>query len=224
LASTLVSLSAFYATSGQLKQAQATEEASLDLLRAISPAKSLKAASPPQALHVLYLRHRSSLLSIHLAEVLFALQSPTATSMRWLTAAAESSERVALALTGLPLIHPDAPLSTIPHPPSSEAPLLKSFTKSNSLNKPATSLLRDARRTAAEAWNLMGVLNEETEGPKPEKALQCYERALGWAGVSADRPGGVADPGEGILEAEWKVFWENYIRARDAVRKGQAKP
>jgi len=70
----------------------------------------------------------------------------------------------------------------------------------------------------------MGLLNEEAEGTKPEMALQCYERALGWAGVSADRPGGVADPGEGILEAEWKVFWANYVRARDAVRKGMAKP
>jgi tetratricopeptide (TPR) repeat protein len=220
LISTLVSLSAFYATSGQLKQAQAVEEASLDLLRTILPSNSLKSVSAPQALHALYLLHRSSLLSIHLAEVLFALRSPTPASLQWLTSAAESSEHVAFALTGLPRIHPDAPSSKIPHPPSSEAPLLNVFTKSNSLNKPATSLLRDARRTAAEAWNLMGILNEEREGSKPEKALQCYERALGWAGVSADRPGGVADPGEGILEAEWKVFWANYIRARDAVRKG----
>jgi tetratricopeptide (TPR) repeat protein len=224
LISTLVSLSAFYATSGQLREAQAVQESSLDLLQAITPPKSLKLVSAPQALHVLYLLHRSSLLSIHLAEVLFALRSPAPISLQWLTSAAQSSERVALALTGLPSIHPDAPLSKIPHPPSSEAPLLKVFTKSNSLNKPATSLLRDARRTAAEAWNLMGLLNEEAEGTKPEMALQCYERALGWAGVSADRPGGVADPGEGILEAEWKVFWANYVRARDAVRKGMAKP
>ena len=223
LVSTLVSLSAFYATSGQLKQAKAFEESSLDLLQTITPTNSLKVASPPQALHVLYLLHRSSLLSIHLAEVSFALRSPTPISLQHLSSAAESSERVALALTGLPRIHPDAPLSQIPHPPSSEAPLLKAFTQSNSLIKPATSLLRDARRTAAEAWNLMGLLNEETEGTKPEKALQCYERALGWVGVSADRPGGVADPGEGILEVEWKLFWANYVRARDAVRKEQVK-
>jgi tetratricopeptide (TPR) repeat protein len=224
LISTLVSLSAFYATSGQLKLAQAVEEASLDLLRSITPPNSLQSASAPQALHTLYLLHRSSLLSIHLAEVLFALRSPTPASLQRLSSAAESSERVALALTGLPRIHPDAPLSNIPHPPSSEAPLLKVFTKSKSLKTPATSLLRDARRTAAEAWNLMGILNEDMEGSKPEKALQCYERALGWAGVSGNRPGGVADPGEGISEAEWKVFWENYVRARDAVRREQAKP
>lgn len=224
LISTLVSLSAFYATSGQLEQARAVEEASLDLLRSITFPNSLQSASAPQELHTLYLLHRSSLLSIHLAEVLFALRSPIPASLERLSGAAESSERVALALTGLPRIHPDAPSSDIPHPPSSEAPLLKVFTKSKSLNTPATSLLRDARRTAAEAWNLMGILHEDTEGSQPEKALQCYERALGWAGVSGDRPGGVADPGEGISEAEWKVFWANYLRARDAVRRGKAKP
>jgi hypothetical protein len=70
----------------------------------------------------------------------------------------------------------------------------------------------------------MGILNEEMEASTPEKALECYERALGWIGVSADRPGGVADPGEGVLEVEWKVFWANYVRARDAVRKRQDKP
>lgn len=223
LVSTLVSLSAFYATSGQLKQAQAVEEASLDLLRTITPPKSMKSASAPQALHALYLLHRSSLLSIHLAEVLFALRTPTTTSIDWLKKAAESSERVALSLTGLPRIHPDAPLSKIPHPPASEVPLLQLFTKSQSMKRPASSLLRDARRTAAEAWNLLGILNEEGDISHPEKALECYERALGWAGVSADRPGGVADPGDGILEVEWKVFWANYVRARDMVRKGKEK-
>jgi tetratricopeptide (TPR) repeat protein len=220
LISTLVSLSAFYATTGQLKQARAVEEASLDLLLSITPPKSDKSASAPEALHSLYLLHRSSLLSIHLAEVLFALRSPTSASLERLASAAESSERVALTLTGLPHIHPDAPSSKIPHPPSSEAPLLKEFTKST-LNKPAISLLRDARRTAAEAWNLMGMLNEEMDS---SNALQCYERALGWAGVSANRPGGIADPGAGVLEVDWKVFWANYVRTRDALRKKQAKP
>lgn len=218
LISTLVSLSAFYATSGQLKQAQAFEESSLDLLRTITPPKSQKLASAPEALHVLYVLHRTSLLSIHLAEVLFGLRSPTSTSLQHLASAAEASERVALALTGLPSIHPDAPLSQIPHPPASESSLMNIFTRAPSLSKPAASLLRDARRTAAEAWNLMGILNEQTEGTQPEKALECYERALGWAGVSADRPGAVADPGEGILETEWKVFWANYVRTRDVVR------
>jgi len=44
------------------------------------------------------------------------------------------------------------------------------------------------------------------EGSKPEKALQCYERALGWAGVSGNKPGGVADPGEGISRRNGRCF------------------
>jgi len=87
------------------------------------------------------------------------------------------------------------------------------------MSKPAKSLLRDARRTAAEAWNLIGILKEGSKKPDMEGALDCYERALGWAGVTKERAGGVGEAGEGILEAEWKVLWGNYIRAREAVRK-----
>lgn len=225
LTSALVSLSAFYATSGQLHQAQAVEEASLELLKSIGSLDSQKpSSSPPETLHALYLLQRSSLISIHLAEVLFTQHKPLNTTIKWLSAAAESSERVAFALTGLPLIHPDAPESKIPHPPSSEKSLLPAYSRSHSMRKPASSLLRDARRTAAEAWNLLGILNEEVDSSKPEKALECYERALGWAGVAADKSGGIGEPGEGILESEWNILWGNYVRVRDAVHKRVAKP
>lgn len=224
LISTLVSMSAFYATTGQLRQAQAIEESSLDLLRSIRQPQSLESAPPPQALHALYILHRSSLLSIHLAEVLYALRNKQPTSMEWLARAAESSERVALALTGLPLIHPDAPHSTIPHPPSSETPLIPAYAKSRSMHKPAKSLLRDARRTAAEAWNLMGLLVEATEASgSQQQALECYERAVGWAGIAHGRAGGVGKAGEGILEAEWKVLWNNYVRVRNVVKERTSK-
>ena len=53
-----------------------------------------------------------------------------------------------------------------------------------------------------------------------EKALEYYERALGWAGVSGDRAGGIGKAGEGTLESEWKTLWSNYVRARNAVKKG----
>ncbi|GJE95142.1 hypothetical protein PsYK624_113230 [Phanerochaete sordida] len=222
--SLLVSLSAFHATSGQLRQAQAIEEKSLQLLRAIPQPESLEAASPPQALHALYVLHRSSLLSIHLAEVLYALRKKPVASMEYLTRAAESAERVALTLTGLPPIHPDAPSSKIPHPPSSETALISAYTKSASMRKPARSLLRDSRRTAAEAWSLMGVLSESSDAPgSQEKALECYERALGWVGVNADGPMGIGKAGEGILEAEWRVLWDNYVRVRTAVQGEQKK-
>jgi len=220
LASTLVSLSAHYATTGQLRQARVMEESALNLLRSVKQPDSIESATPPQGLHALYILHRSSLLSVHLAEVLYALKEKPATSIQWLARAAESSERVALALTGLPLIHPDAPESKIPHPPSSETPLIPDYAKSLSMSSPAKSLLRDARRTAAEAWNLMGILIESTKAKgSAEKAFECYERALGWAGVAADRAGGIGKAGEGTLEAEWRALWANYVRTRDATRK-----
>lgn len=224
LISALVSLSAHYATSGQLRQAQAVEEASLELLRSVSQPPSIRSTSPPQALHALYILHRSALLSIHLAEVLYALKARSVRSTQWLYQAAESSERVALALTGLPQIHPDAPQSKILHPPSSETPLLSEYAKSVSMGKPAKSLLRDSRRTAAEAWSLLGLLAEGTKAPgSMERALECYERALGWAGVAADRAGGIGKAGEGTLQSEWNLLWNNYVRARNAVRKEESK-
>lgn len=222
LASTLISLSAYYSTSGHLKQAQHVQESGLDLLRSIPSPSKISSVSPPQALHSLFLLHRSSLLSIHLAEVLYALRTAPEQSIQWLARAAESSERVALALAGLPFTHPDAPGSVIPHPPASEASLVPVYMKSNAMRKIAKSLLRDARRTAAETWNLMGILKEgEKDGT--ERALECYERALGWAGVAADRSGGIGEPGEGTPETEWKVLWNNYVRVREATRKQTEK-
>lgn len=225
LVATLVSLSAHYATTGQLRPAHLLQESAIDLIRSIPMPSSFATTSPPQTLHALYLLHRSSLLSVHLAEVLYALHAAPATSISWLQNAAASSERVALALTGLPAVHPDAPGSRIPHPPASEKPLLPAFVASASLRRPASSLLRDARRSAAEAWNLIGVLTEgEGKKDSPEKALECYERALGWAGVAADRVGNIGEAGEGVLEVEWKLLWTNYVRARDALRSKPGSP
>ena len=216
LASALVSLSAFYATSGQLRQAQSLEESALDLLRSIRLPSS---TSAPQTLHSLYILHRSSLISVHLAEVLHALKNPPAESIKWLSQAARSSEQVAFTLAGLPTIHPNASGSKVPHPPSPHAPLLPEYSKPLSLKKPAKSLIRDARRSAAEAWNLLGVLHEGKGDVKSlQTALDCYERALGWAGVTASGDG---KSGEGILEVEWNALRGNHSRVREALR---AKP
>ena len=221
LASALVSLSAYYATSGQLRQAQAVEESALDLLRSIRSPDASSPSSPPQTLHALYILHRSSLISTHLAEVLYASKNPPSQSMKWLSLAAQSSERVALALAGLPTSHPNAPGSKVPHPPSPDAPLLPEYSKSISMKKPAKNLLRDARRSAAEVWNLLGMLHENKEDANLQTALDCYERALGWAGVATHGMGGGVKTGEGILETEWKVLLRNYSRVREAL---QLKP
>ena len=154
-----------YATTGQLRQAQTVQNASLTLFSGVQQPESLQSASPAETLHALYTLHRLSLLSIHHAEVLYALRKKGESPLEWLTRAASSAERVALTLTSLPPIHPDAPQSQIPHPPSSDAPLTTSYTKIISLRKPSTSLLRYARRTAAEALNLSVVLLEQSESP-----------------------------------------------------------
>ena len=99
---------------------------------------------------------------------------------------------------------------------------MPAYANSVSMKQPAASLLRDARRTAAEAWSLMGILTEGSGAPNSmQRALECYQRALGWAGVAADRAGGIGKAGEGTLEAEWMALWSNYLRARDRVRSEQ---
>ncbi|KAF9451029.1 hypothetical protein P691DRAFT_808874 [Macrolepiota fuliginosa MF-IS2] len=218
LSSTLVSLSAFYAKSGQYRKAESIEERALGVLRAIRPPDSLASATPPQALHALFLLQRSSILSVHLAEVLYAQRRPTIMSMQWLTSAAESSERVARALTGLTLVkseefHSKNPLS---HP--LEQRLLTSYSSSRSMKPVAEGLLRDARRTAAEAWNLMGVLHEARENAK--SALECFERAVEWAGSPSSEADGGKEAAEGIPDADWKMFWNNYQRVK---RQGESE-
>ncbi|KAL4067620.1 hypothetical protein V8B97DRAFT_1949822 [Scleroderma yunnanense] len=217
LASALVSLSAYYSTSHRLKEAQELQHAALSLLRSI-PAPTNITASPPHLLHVLYMLHRSSLISIHLAEVLYATRSPHESSLNHLCKAAESAEQIALSLSGRTLRSTGQGAQI---PPAGTS-LMQAFTKSNTMRKPAKALLRDARRTAAEAWKLMGILSERDSMPK---ALDCYERALAWAGVPVDGPEGSHRPGEGIPEGEWKVLWSNYVRAREEVRsQGSAIP
>ena len=140
--------------------------------------------------------------------------------MKWLSQAAQSSEQIAFTLAGQPAIHPKAPNSKIPHPPSPHAPLLPEYSKSPSLKKPAKSLIRDARRSAVEAWNLLGVLHERKGDLRSLQAsLDCYERALGWAGVATSGDG---KTGDGVLEVEWKALQGNFNRVRDALHAKSA--
>ncbi|KAK2466922.1 hypothetical protein APHAL10511_001180 [Amanita phalloides] len=207
LTNTLVSLSAFYAASGQLTEAQRVQESTLNLIRSIPSPES--PSSPAQLLHTLYLLHRSSLLSIHLAEVLHAQKQPSFTSIQWLTSAAESSERVAYALTGLPI---DGFHRCNPVPQAQGKELINTYKSSHTMNKMASNLLRDASRTAAEAWHLIGILHESARGPSSDKALKCYERAVEWAGKTTPQSDKVA--ADGTLEADWKTIWSNYHRLK----------
>lgn len=210
MASVLVSLSAHHAKTGALPDAQAIEESALRLLRSISSPDSLSSATPPQSLHSLYILQRSSLLFIHLAEVLYARQHSSPSSMQCLASAVESSERVAFALTDLPLYPSE---NSIPKVSIPQQQLIRQvFCSSRSMNDAARNLLRDARRTAAEAWNMMGILYETRQGDNSKAAFECYERAISWAGVddaATDRR--AADD---TLEVDWRVFWGNYSRLK----------
>lgn len=210
LISILVSVSAFYATTGQLKRAREVEALSLDLIRSIKQPESFPSSSPGEALHDLYILHRSSILSIHLAEVEHGLRSSPETSIQWLTNAAESSERVAFALseaTGRDSRRA-IPLSTM-----TCSPLIAPYSGSASMQRPASRLLRDSRSSAAEAWHLIGIL---TEGESPTKAAECYGRALGWIGVDVEKLD------EGVLpqvDEGWAPLLKNYIRVKSVSSK-----
>ncbi|KAN0137311.1 hypothetical protein V8E53_004756, partial [Lactarius tabidus] len=157
-----------------LASALAVEESSLDLLRSIRFPDS-SSLSPAQTLHALYILDRSSLISTHLAEVLYASKNPPSRSTKWLSLAAQSSEPVALALVGLPTSHPKAPGPKVLHPPS---PIHHYFPRIPTCQ----SLLWDARCSAADIWNLLGTLHENKgDANLLQTALHCYERALGWA-------------------------------------------
>ncbi|KAF8275025.1 hypothetical protein EI94DRAFT_1712210 [Lactarius quietus] len=220
LASALVSLSAYYATSGQLPQAQAIEESALDLLRSIRLPES-SSPSPPQTLHAMYILHRSSLISTHLAEVLYAsknLHPNRSSGCHWPLSRLNESHLHWLDFPRA-IPKPQAPKCHIAEP---RCTTTSRVFQSISMKKPAKSLLRDARRSAAEVWNLLGMLHENKGDANSLKtALDCYERALGWAGVATNGTRGGVKTGEGILEAEWKVLWGNYCRLREAV---QSKP
>ena len=210
LVSALVSISAFYATTGQLKKAREVENLSLDLIRLIKQPRSFSSSSPGEALHALYILHRSAILSIHLAEVEHGLRSSPETSIQWLTNAAESSERVAFALSEATLrdSRRAIPLSTV-----ARSQLIASYSGSASMQRPASSLLRDSRRSAAEAWHLIGILTEGSQTGSPAEAAECYGRALGWIGVDVEKID------EGVfpqVEEEWTPLLKNYTRVKSA--------
>ncbi|KAK0210747.1 hypothetical protein DFS33DRAFT_1251639 [Desarmillaria ectypa] len=200
LSSVLVSLSAFYATTRNFQEAEAIENSALNTLRSTARPES-PAVSPSKSLHISTLLQRSSVLSVHQAEVLYARGKSPKESIKWLSSAAESSENVVRALTGPEAARID-----------DVSPIYK---QTKALHAPATDLLRDARRTASEAWNLMGILKEQISGRDQQSALECYDRALHWAGKLDDAGERVPDV---ILSREWKVIMDNYTRLKRATQ------
>ncbi|KAJ6496672.1 hypothetical protein C8R47DRAFT_1115074 [Mycena vitilis] len=206
LTSALVSASAFYAMARELGQAQKIEEGALDLLRSIQSPDSLASTPPSQALHSLLLLQRSAIFGMHLAEVLYAQRAPVAECVTRLQAAATSSERVAYALVGTSVRESDQLV------PSAEDRLLAGYGNSPYLEKPASDLLRDARRSAADSWNLMGELTERLGPSHRQLAFKYYTRAVGWAGrTTAD---GKMEAADSTLADDWMLLWRNYERMK----------
>ncbi|KAE9396047.1 hypothetical protein BT96DRAFT_1041566 [Gymnopus androsaceus JB14] len=208
LLSTLSSISACYATAGKFSEAQSIAESSLALIRSVRQPESIASISSPHALHALTLLQRSSVLSIYLAEVLYAQKKPTIVSTQWLASAAECSERVVRALTGLPLNNGNVDQLAL----SSSNAVQSSYLHSTSLQRPAASLYRDSRRTAAEAWNLTGILIEKQN---PSAALTAYENAVRLAGSNAE----YGEPADKTLKVDWEVIWSNYTRLKSKLQK-----
>ncbi|KAF9264689.1 hypothetical protein L218DRAFT_957897 [Marasmius fiardii PR-910] len=193
LLSILASCSASYARSAKFKQGRSLDEAAFDLVRSVRHPENMSSVSPAHALHALTLLHRSSVFCIHRAEVSHALKEKPSVSIQWLSTAAQSSERVARAL-----------VISSNHSGSNNS-LSPLYTDVPALKLPAIRLLREARRTAAEAWNLLGILNENKN---KQEALQCYKHAVEWA----SKPDIFGEPAEETLVADWEVVWGNYTR------------
>lgn len=209
IASVLLSLSSYYASSANdLKAALKIQQEGLKLIQAQTVPPP---TTPAETLHSLYLSHRSSLLSIQQAEVLFALRNRPKKSTDLLASATQTSERIISILeTPTSQATATAPNNSMPPPPP---PLAKKLSDSKTLKKPAESLLRDARRSAADAWNLTGVLSE---GVDKTKAMECYQRAVEILGIRDAGADTFSGPKDGIPPSEWAAIKSNYERMRRA--------
>ncbi|KAG8937321.1 hypothetical protein FRC02_000091 [Tulasnella sp. 418] len=224
LVSALVSLSAYYSMNGMLEKALQVEEKTLKLLypaitsNAKEPHGQDASKLPGSRLHELFLQHRYSVLNAHLAEVLYGRSLDKSSKPKssqpnvdgayashvHLHLAATSSEKVANALTSTPKNHGEgaSPVAQ---------PLASIYTSSPILLRPASTLLRNARRSAAESWNLAGLLYElEGRDEDKRKALECFERAVQWAGGNTS----IEDVKSDVVEKEWEGYWKNYTRAK----------
>ncbi|KAF8582694.1 hypothetical protein K439DRAFT_1413122 [Ramaria rubella] len=236
LVAALVSLSAYYSKRKLLVEAKHVQESAMSLIDDMVPTHEVSASSlasrkprsPGQTLHYMHLMQRKSVLAVHHAEVSYSMATPSVLAdpspllgpLTDLLTAASSSELVAQQLTGMSLSRGDvtselSPKTATASPrkvtqsPASSAGLASAYRESRWLRTLAGGILRDARTTAAEAWDLSGVLYGEIKG-EDAKALECYERALGWAGGPTESVG---------AGSAWHSLWERYVEAREKIMK-----
>ena len=237
--SLISSYASHLAMQGVLEEAGAFQQLALHLTNAV---ESVKESSPAASLQNLWLNHRSSVLTLNAVEVAHAQGEDLQVGLSRLADATKQAEEVirniAAAYT---TTHKARPAAENRYAPSHAIPMRnmeiaerfgKGFRKSP-LARPASQLLRDAERTAAEGWNLTGLLYEQFARSSAhdaaerqalhEMALDCHERAMGWSTIAS---GGEADGvnqiaidedalglgGKGVRKTT--EYWRNYMRVR----------
>ncbi|KZV94030.1 hypothetical protein EXIGLDRAFT_737485 [Exidia glandulosa HHB12029] len=222
LCASLLALSSAYASSNDLAKAAQLQQDALRLFAPPTTLPSFDAGKAAASLHTYFLAHRAALFSIHHAEVTYAASSEPAgwfsrkrktdagapSPLALLQSAAETSERIALSLQGMEY-------TAIPPPSAADGPLLPKLAKaSRAIREPGAALLRDARRSAAQAWRLSGLVH--TARGDDAHALDCFARALAWAGAG--------EPAPDTLEVEWNAIWAAFSDAKERVNAKKAAP
>lgn len=191
LITVILALSSHYTRQNRLSEAKCIQEKAISLIDLMGP--SAPSGTWAEKLHRLFLLHRLSLLHVHHGEVNFALL-PDGTSP-----GAEIGTKILTELHKAASLSEKVANSLIESAPEN----LTSKKKSTWTKKDAQALLRDARLTATEAWDLSGILYHRMKSD-PKRASECFEQALQWAG----------EPGTGALSAQ---AWDSLLqRCKDA--------
>ncbi|KAI5453276.1 hypothetical protein NCC49_006299 [Naganishia albida] len=245
----LDSYSTHLAISGDLASAERYQTLGLDIAEsAIRHAPDAARALSAAALHTLWLRQRAALLTLHRAEVQYASRAKGADLDETLALLGNANAQAEVVISELttgrsPVAQPvgdtTGTISLDPHQGISlrTLPLSATFSAARSTERaPATQLLKDAQRTAAEGWNITGLMYENlarTQGktPRPlsraqefeELAMDSYERAMGWNKIAYggqvtghhDVTDGedVIGPANGLM-TKAREYWANYARVK----------
>lgn len=248
----LESYSTHLAISGDLNTAEQYQTLGLDIAQASVRRDSAARQVPAASLHNSWLQQRAALLTLHKAEVQYALRSKTPDIDDTLAMLGNANAQAELVIKELTTGHSAAPasdaaagLSLDPHQGVTlrSMPLAATYNGSHSAERsPATQLLKDAQRTAAESWNITGLIYESlarTQQNAPaaisrapefeELAMDSFERAMGWNKIAyGGRVTGhhditdgedVVGPANGLM-TKAREYWTNYARVKSRLDKG----
>lgn len=248
----LESYSTHLAILGDLNRAEQYQTLGLDIAQASVRRDSAARQMPAASLHNSWLQQRAALLTLHKAEVQYVLRSKTPDiddTLAMLGNANAQAELVIKELTtgqsAVPASDAAAGLSLDPHQGVTlrSMPLAATYNGPNSTERsPATQLLKDAQRTAAESWNITGLIYESlarTQQNTPpalsrapefeELAIDSFERAMGWNKIAyGGRVTGhhditdgedVVGPANGLM-TKAREYWTNYARVKSRLDKG----